>query len=124
MNKRLILIGGGIFIGITLLIGVVWDWVSVLAFLIGISLLASIVLGRYALLKLYLKRYSLQTVLYTNPFSAILYSLVDPHGKKETSDLDEFFPSKKRPGTQPADELPPLHFSDTNEDTQKKEKDR
>ena len=124
MNKQLIFIAGGIFIAVTLLIGVVWGWVSVLAFLIGLSLLACVVLGRYALLKLYLKRYSLQTVLYTNPFSAILYSFVDPHSKKETSDLDEFFPSKKRREPESTDELPPLHFTDTVEETRKENNDR
>ena len=96
MDKQLILIGGGIFIAVTLLIGVLWGWVSVLAFLIGLPLFALIVLGRYALLKMYLKTFSLRTVLYTNPFSAILYSMVDPQSRKESSDLEDLFPSQKR----------------------------
>ena len=119
MNKRLILIGGGIFIAVTLLIGLLWGWVSVLAFLIGLSLFALIVLGRYALLKLYLKTYSLRTVLYTNPFSAILYSFVDPQRRKGSSDLDDLFPSQKRQEPEQADELPPFHFTDTTEEEQK-----
>lgn len=96
MDKQLILIGGGIFIAVTLLIGVLWGWVSVLAFLIGLSLFTLMVLGRYVLLKLYLKTFSLRTVLYTNPFSAILYSMVDPQSRKESSDLEDLFPSQKR----------------------------
>jgi len=96
MNKRLILLGVAIFLALTLLIGVAWDWVSALAFAIGLSLFALIVLGRMALLKFYLKTYSLRTILYTNPFSAMLYSVVDPHRRNNSSDLDDLFPSQKR----------------------------
>jgi hypothetical protein len=112
MNKQLILIGGGIFIAVALLVGILWGWAGAIAFLVGLPLIALIVFGRYALLKFYLKTFSLRTVLYTNPFSAVLYSFVDPHKRKGSSDLEDLFPSEKRQEPEGVDELPPFHFTD------------
>ena len=116
MNKRLILIVGGISIVGNFLIGTIWGWVTALSFLIGLFLFALIVFGRYALLKFYLKTFALRTVLYTNPISAILYSFVDPHSSKQSNDLDDLFPSKK---TQEPEELPPFHFKEATEEEQR-----
>lgn len=58
MNKQLILLAGAIGMTVTLLVGAVWGWVSALAFVIGLSLFALIVLARAASLKLYLKTFS------------------------------------------------------------------
>jgi hypothetical protein len=67
MNKQLILLAGVIGMTVTLLVGVVWGWVSALAFVIGLSLFALIVLARGASLKLYLKTFSRRSMLSTNP---------------------------------------------------------
>ncbi|MEO8953010.1 MAG: hypothetical protein ABI465_00435, partial [Ktedonobacteraceae bacterium] len=85
MNKKLMLIVGGILLVGLLLVGATWGWVTALSYLIGLFLVTLIVLGRYALLKLYLKTYSLRTILYTNPFSAMLYSAIDPHSRNQSN---------------------------------------
>ena len=100
MNKQLILIVGGILLAVMLLVGMLWGWVTVFAYLVGILLVTLIVWARYALLKFYLKTYSLRTILYTNPFSAMLYSIVDPHRSTQSSDLDNLFPSPKHKNRQ------------------------
>ncbi len=115
MHKQLILIIGGILLVIALLVGVVWGWVTVLAYRIGIFLVTLIVLGRYALLKFYLKTFSLRTVLYTNPISAMLYSGIDPHNSNKSSDLDDLFPPQKTQRPEEPEELPPLRFPEATE---------
>lgn len=120
MNKLLIiLIGVAILVGVTMLVGFLWNWVMVLAVYIGVFIFGLMAFGRYGILKLYLKTYSLRTILYTNPFSAILYSVVDPHSKNQSSDLEEIFPSEKSQQHQESEELPPFHFKDASEVDQK-----
>jgi hypothetical protein len=123
MNKQLLLSGGLIVIGVSLLIAILWGWIMVLAIYIGLFFLGLMVLGRYGLLKIYLKTYSLGTILYTHPFSAMLYSMVDSHRSKQSSDLEDFFPAEKRPHPQESEELPPLHFTDASLTDQKATKD-
>lgn len=113
MNGQLTLIGGGIVLVVILLVGAFWGWVTALAWLIGIALFTCIVLGRYALLKLYLKTYTLRTVLYTNPISAMLYSAIDPHQRYQTQEPDDLFPSQK---IQEPEELPPFDFTEVTEE--------
>jgi hypothetical protein len=96
MNKQLILLGGGIFIATTLLVGVLWGWVSALAFVIGLSLFALIVLARAASLKFYLKTLSRRTMLSTDPLWAALYSFFYPHRRNQPSDWDDRFSSQRR----------------------------
>jgi hypothetical protein len=67
MNKKLMLIGTGVFIAATLLVGVLWGWVGALAFVIALSLFSLIVLARSASLKAYLKTGSRQSMLSSNP---------------------------------------------------------
>lgn len=110
MNKRFILILTGM-----LLVGVIWGWFTALAYLIGIVLVTFIMLGRYALLKFYLKTYSLRTRLYTNPISAMLYSVIDPHRSNNSSDLDDLFPSHQTQRPEESEELPPLRFTEATE---------
>lgn len=105
-------------IAVTLLVGFVGNWVMVLALYIGLFIFGLMAFGRYGILKLYLKTYSLRTILYTNPFSAILYSVVDPHSKNRSSDLEEIFPSEIRQQPQELEELPPFHFNDADEKEQ------
>src|SRR5438105_13306054 len=116
MNKQLILIAGGVLLVVTLLVGAIWGWVTVLSYLIGLFLVALVVMGRYALLKFYLKVYQLRTVLYTNPFSAILYSVTDPHNRNQSRDLDDLFPSQKTQGPDESEELPPFRFTKVTEE--------
>ncbi|MFL5702826.1 MAG: hypothetical protein ACJ8AG_08355 [Ktedonobacteraceae bacterium] len=116
MNKRLILIVGGIFLVVTFLVGAIWGWITVLAYLIGVLLVTLIVFGRYALLKFYLKTYQLRTVLYTNPISAMLYSVIDPHSRNQSHDLDDLFPSPKTQGPDESEELPPFRFTKATEE--------
>lgn len=113
MNKRLIYTVGGILLVVLLLVlvGALWGWVTVLAYLIGLFLVTLVVFGRYALLKFYLKTYSLRTVLYTNPISATLYSVIDPHRSNQSSDLDDLFPSPKTQRSAEPEELPPFRFT-------------
>lgn len=108
--KQLILIIGGILLVGTLLVGMIWGWVTVVAYLIGLFLVTLVVWGRYALLKLYLKTYSLRTQLYTSPISAMLYSVIDPHSRTQSSDLDELFPSPTKQKPDELEELPPFRF--------------
>jgi hypothetical protein len=120
MNKRRILIVGGIVVVVTLLVGVVWGWAVALTCLAGVFLLALVVFSRMTFLKYYLGTYSLRTMLYTKPTSAELYSSVDPHNRtqpQEPDDLNALFPSQKM---QEPDELPPFHFA---EGTQEENKD-
>ena len=93
MNKQLILISGVLFIAATLLIGVLWGWVSALAFVIGLSLLALIVLARGASLQPYLKTFSQQTMLTSNPLWAALYRTFYSHHKNQPGDRDDLSPS-------------------------------
>ncbi len=116
MNKKLILIVGGILLVGTLLVGAIWGWVTALSYLFGLFLVTLIVLGRYALLKFYLKTYSLRTILYTNPISAMLYSAIDPHRSNQSSDLDDLFPTQKKQGPNESDELPPFRFTEGTEE--------
>ena len=113
MNMRSILLIGGVIIVTTLLVGVIWGWAAGLACLIGGFLITLLVYIRMALLRFYLRSYSLRTILYTNPISAILYSFVDPHRRsqsQESDDLNALFPTQK---IQEQDELPQFHFTET-----------
>jgi hypothetical protein len=120
MNKQLILIVGGILLVGTFLVGAIWGWVTVLAYLVGLSLVTLIVLTRYVLLKFYLKTYSLRTILYTNPSSAMLYSVIDPHSRNQSRDLDDLFPSPKTQGPDESEELPPFRFPKATEELRDK----
>jgi hypothetical protein len=111
MNKRLILIFGGILLVGTFLVGAAWGWVTVLAYLIGVFLVALIVLGRYALLK----NYPLSTILYSNPITW-LYSVKNPHSRNQSRDLDNLFPSQKTQGPDESEELPPYRFTKATEE--------
>ncbi len=119
MNKRLIRIVGEILLVVMLLVGALWGWVTVLAYLIGLFLVTLVVFGRYALLKFYLKTYSLRTVLYTNPISAMLYSVIDPHKSNQSSDLDDLFPSPRTQRSAEPEELPPFRFTKAIEEEQR-----
>lgn len=116
MNKKLILIVGGILLVGTLLVGAIWGWVTALSYLFGLFLVTLIVLGRYAFLKFYLKTYSLRTILYTNPISAMLYSAVDPHSHNQSNDLDSLLPTQKKQRPDELDELPPFRFTEGTEE--------
>ena len=107
MNKRLILIVGGILLVGTFLVGVVWGWVTVLGYLIGVFLVTLIVLGRYALLK----NYPLRTILYSNPITWLY-----PHSPNQSRDLDDLLPSQKTQGPDESEELPPFRFTKANEE--------
>jgi hypothetical protein len=96
MNNQSILIGGGIFIAATLLVGVLWGWLSALAFVIGLSLFALIVLAREALLRPYLKTFSRKTMLTSNPLWAALYSSFYLHRQNQPDGLDALSPSQRR----------------------------
>jgi hypothetical protein len=116
MNTRLILIFGGILLVGMFLVGAAWGWVTVLAYLIGVFLVALIVLGRYALLKFNLKNYSPRTaLLYTNPIS-MLFSGMNPHSRNQSRDLDDLFPSQKTQGPDESEELPPYRFTKATEE--------
>ncbi len=110
MSRRLLLLVVGILLVGVLLVGVLWGWFTVLAYLIGLLLITLVVFVRYALLKFYLKTYSLRTILYTNPFTAILYSMIDPHRNNSSSDLNDLFPSSQKQGQDESQELPPFRF--------------
>lgn len=111
MNKRLILIVGGILLVGTFLVGAVWGWVTVLEYLIGIFLVALIVLGRYVLLK----NYPLSTILYSNPITW-LYSMKNPYSRNQSRDLDNLFPSQKTQRPDESEELPPYRFTKATEE--------
>ena len=110
MSRQLLLLVVGILLVGVLLIGAIWGWFTALAYLIGLLLFMLVVFVRYAMLKFYLKTYSLRTILYTNPFTAILYSMVDPHRNNSSSDLNDLFSTSKTQGQEELEELPPFRF--------------
>ena len=111
MNKRLILIVGGILLVGTFLVGAIWGWVTVLEYLIGVFLIALIVFSRYALLK----NYSLDTILYSNPITW-LYRVMNPHSPNQSRDLDDLVPPQKTQGPDESEELPPFRFTKATEE--------
>ena len=111
MNKRLILLIGGILLVVTFLVGTIWGWVAALAFLIGVFLITLIVLAKYASLKLFPC-----TLLYTEPIWWGLYRMVYPHKRNQSRDLDDLFPSQKTPGPDELEELLPFSFSKATEE--------
>jgi hypothetical protein len=111
MNKQLILIVGGILLVGMFLVGMIWGWLTVLEYLIGVFLVTLIVLSRYALLK----KSSLSTMLYTVPTSW-LYSVMNPQSRNQSRDLDDLFPSQKTQGPDESEELPPFRFTKANEE--------
>jgi hypothetical protein len=115
MNKRLILLIGGILLVVTFLVGTIWGWVAALAFLIGVFLITLIVLARYASLKQGFnplegdaqKTNSPRTLFYTEPIWWGLYRMVYPHNRNQSRDLNDLFPSQKTPGPDESEELLP-----------------
>ncbi len=111
MNKRLILIVGGILLVGTFLVGAIWGWMTVLEYLIGVFLVTLIVLGRYALLK----NCSLRTILYTTPTSW-LHRVMNPHSPNPSRDLDHLFAPQKTQGPDESEELTPFRFTKATEE--------
>ena len=111
MNKQLILIVGGILLVGTFLVGVIWGWLTLLEYLIGVFLVSLIVFSRYALLK----NHPLSTLLYTVPTSW-LYSVWNPQSRNRSRDLDDLYPSQKTQGPDEPEELPPFRFTKATEE--------
>jgi hypothetical protein len=117
MNKRLILLIGGILLVVTFLVGTIWGWVAALAFLIGVFLITLIVLARYASLKQgFNPLQSPRTLFYSEPIWWGLYRMVYPHNRNQSRDLDDLFPSQKTPGPDESEELLPFSFSKATEE--------
>ena len=78
---------------------------------LGVFPVTLIVFSRYALLK----NSSLSTMLSTVPTSW-LYSVMNPHSRNQSRDLDDLFPSQKTQGSDESEELPPFRFTKANEE--------
>lgn len=92
MNKRFLLIVGGLLLVGTFLGGAIWGWVTVLEYLIGVLLLGALlltlmVLGRGALLKTFSR----------HPLSW-LSRLMNPYSRNQSRDLDDLFPPQNTQG--------------------------